>query len=86
MPARAAGYGGEAQPTSGGSRSLDGRFGERAILVFMVLLVNDARLMGKHRNGRLANVVAWGAIGLLIMLDAVLLGVTALGFVEIEVG
>ncbi len=56
------------------------------VLVFMVLLVNDARLMGKHRNGRLANVVAWGAIGLVIVLDAVLLGVTALGFVGIEVG
>ncbi|MEA2630926.1 MAG: hypothetical protein QOE66_1145 [Chloroflexota bacterium] len=56
------------------------------VLIFMVLLVNDARLMGEHRNGRLANVVTWAAIGLIIVLDAVLLGVAALGFVGVHVG
>ena len=45
----------------------------------MVLLVNDKRLMGDHRNGRIANVLAWGAVGLVIALDAVLLAVAALG-------
>ena len=50
------------------------------VLVFMVLLVNDRRLMGDRRNGRVANVLAWSAVGLVIALDAVLLGVTALGF------
>ena len=43
------------------------------VLIFMVLLVNDRRLMGSHANGRLANVVAWVAIGLVILLDLVLL-------------
>ncbi|MBF8290482.1 MAG: Mn2+ and Fe2+ transporters of the family, partial [Chloroflexi bacterium] len=56
------------------------------VLVFMVILVNDARLMGRHRNGRVANVLAWGAVGLVIALDAVLLGVTALGMLGISFG
>jgi len=54
------------------------------VLVFMVLLVNDARLMGRHKNGRLGNVVAWTAVGLVILLDLVLLGVSALGFFGID--
>jgi Mn2+/Fe2+ NRAMP family transporter len=48
------------------------------VLVFMVLLVNDERLMGRHRNRRTANMLAWGAIGLVVILDAVLLGSTVL--------
>jgi Mn2+/Fe2+ NRAMP family transporter len=56
------------------------------VLVFMVLLVNDGRIMGRHRNGRLANVLAWAAVGLVVVLDAVLLGVSALGFVGVRVG
>ncbi len=56
------------------------------VLIFMVLLVNDARIMGRHRNGRIGNVLAWGAVALVIVLDAVLLGVTALGWVGVHVG
>ena len=56
------------------------------VLVFMVLLVNDARLMGVHRNGRVGNVLAWSAVGLVIVLDVALLGVVALGLVGIDVG
>jgi NRAMP (natural resistance-associated macrophage protein)-like metal ion transporter len=48
------------------------------VLIFMVLLVNDRRLMGRHANGRKANVLAWGAVGLVVILDAVLLGTAAL--------
>jgi NRAMP (natural resistance-associated macrophage protein)-like metal ion transporter len=55
------------------------------VLVFMVLLVNDKRLMGRYRNGRLLNVLAWGAVGLVIVLDALLLGVAVLGFLGIQV-
>jgi Mn2+/Fe2+ NRAMP family transporter len=44
------------------------------VLVFMVLLVNDKRLMGRYRNGRLLNVLAWAAVGLVVALDLVLLG------------
>jgi Mn2+/Fe2+ NRAMP family transporter len=56
------------------------------VLVFMVLLANDRRLMGDHRNGRVGNVLAWSAIGLVILLDAVLLGVAALGLIGVHVG
>lgn len=56
------------------------------VLVFMVLLVNDERLMGRYRNGRKANVLAWTAVGLVVVLDAVLLGVTLLGWFGVEVG
>jgi Mn2+/Fe2+ NRAMP family transporter len=56
------------------------------VLVFMVLLVNDKRLMGRHRNGRVANVLAWSAVGLVVILDVVLLGVSALGVLGVHVG
>ncbi len=56
------------------------------VLIFMVLLANDRRLMGDHRNGRIGNVLAWSAIGLVIALDAVLLGVAALGVFGVRVG
>jgi Mn2+/Fe2+ NRAMP family transporter len=55
------------------------------VLVFMVVLVNDTRLMGRHRNGRVANVLAWSAVGLVVVLDVVLLGVSALGLLGIHV-
>jgi Mn2+/Fe2+ NRAMP family transporter len=55
------------------------------VLVFMVLLANDRRLMGDHRNGRVANLLAWSAVGIVIVLDVVLLGVTALGFLGVKV-
>jgi Mn2+/Fe2+ NRAMP family transporter len=56
------------------------------VLIFMVLLVNDERLMGRHRNGRLGNVVAWVSVGLVVLLDVVLLTVTALGAFGLSVG
>jgi NRAMP (natural resistance-associated macrophage protein)-like metal ion transporter len=56
------------------------------VLIFMVLLANDRRLMGEHRNGRIGNVLAWSAIGLVIALDAILLGVAALGALGVSVG
>ncbi len=56
------------------------------VLVFMVLLINDERIMGRHRNGRIANILAWGSVGLVIALDLVLLGVGALGIVGLRVG
>ncbi len=56
------------------------------VLIFMALLVNDARLMGEHRNGKVANILAWGAIAIIVALDAVLLGVSALGVFGVQVG
>jgi Mn2+/Fe2+ NRAMP family transporter len=49
------------------------------VLIFMVLLVNDRRLMGRHTNGRRANAIAIVAVGLVVVLDLVLLGSSALG-------
>jgi Mn2+/Fe2+ NRAMP family transporter len=42
--------------------------------------------MGDHRNGRIGNVLAWSAIGVVIALDVILLGVAALGVVGVKVG
>jgi Mn2+/Fe2+ NRAMP family transporter len=55
------------------------------VLVFMVLLVNDGRLMGRHRNGPIHNVITWLAVGLVIVLDLVLLGTAALGALGVSV-
>ncbi len=49
------------------------------VLVFVVLLVNDRRLMGGHANRRLGNVLAWGAVGVVVALNAALLGTALLG-------
>ncbi len=54
------------------------------VLVFVVLLVNDERFMGRHRNGRLANVLAWSAVGLVVVLDVVLLGAAGLELLGIR--
>ena len=43
------------------------------VLVFMVLLVNNRRLMGAHANGRVLNAVAIVCVGLVIVLDVALL-------------
>jgi Mn2+/Fe2+ NRAMP family transporter len=48
------------------------------VLVFIVLLVNDRRLMGRFANGRALNVLTWGSIGLVVLLDVILLA-SALG-------
>ncbi len=48
------------------------------VLVFMFLLVNNRRLLGRHANGPVRNALTVVAIGLVVVLDAVLLGVTAL--------
>ena len=44
-----------------------------AILLYMMVLVNDRRVMGAHVNGPLANVVSWLTVGLLITLTALLI-------------
>jgi Mn2+/Fe2+ NRAMP family transporter len=47
------------------------------VLVVMLRLINDKRLMGKYVNGRVANVISWIAVALLIGLT-VLLVITSL--------
>jgi len=56
------------------------------VLVFMILLANDRRFLGDRANGRLANVLAWGALALVVALDAVLLGVSVLEAFGVRVG
>ena len=68
-----------------GSQNLQGLL-LPVVLVFLVLLVNDRRLMGRYANGRRGNVLAWGAVGLVVLLNAVLLGSTLLSVLGIEVG
>ncbi|HET7677405.1 MAG TPA: Nramp family divalent metal transporter [Candidatus Limnocylindrales bacterium] len=48
------------------------------VLLFMLRLVNDRRLLGAHTNGRRRNLLAVACIGLVIVLDVALLGVTLL--------
>ncbi len=43
------------------------------LLVFILLLVNDRRIMGKYVNGPVKNVVAWGTTGLLTVLCTVMI-------------
>jgi Mn2+/Fe2+ NRAMP family transporter len=42
------------------------------ILVFMLRLVNNPRIMGRHTNPTWLNVVAWGLTGLITALTLVL--------------
>jgi Mn2+/Fe2+ NRAMP family transporter len=56
------------------------------VLVFMVILVNDRRLMGAHRNGPLANVLAWTAVGLVVALDLVLVASSLLAALGVRAG
>ena len=44
-----------------------------AILVFMMVLVNDRRIMGRHVNGTVINVISGATVALLIVLIALLL-------------
>jgi NRAMP (natural resistance-associated macrophage protein)-like metal ion transporter len=49
------------------------------VLVFIVVPLNDRRLMGRHTTGRRANALAWGAVGVVVVLAVALLGTAALG-------
>ena len=51
-----------------------------AILIFMFILINDKRAMGKHVNGRFANTVGGVTIGGVIVLNVSLLLSTLPGF------
>lgn len=49
------------------------------LLIFMMVIVNDRRIMGRHVNNRFNNVLAWTTIVVVISLTVVLLGMTLLG-------
>jgi NRAMP (natural resistance-associated macrophage protein)-like metal ion transporter len=49
------------------------------LLIFMMVIVNDKRIMGEHTNGRVLNSIAWITIAAAIALTVILLVLTALG-------
>jgi len=49
------------------------------LLVFILFLSNDARLMGKYRNSKLYNVIAWATVGFVAIVSLLYLGLTLLG-------
>jgi Mn2+/Fe2+ NRAMP family transporter len=49
------------------------------VLVFVVRLANDGTLMGKHTNGRVFNLLAYGTTAILILLTAALLLASVFG-------
>ncbi|SEM19157.1 NRAMP (natural resistance-associated macrophage protein) metal ion transporters [Syntrophus gentianae] len=49
-----------------------------AILIFMLLLVNDKKIMGKHTNGRLMNLLSWVTVAVLIFLSLATVAATIL--------
>ncbi len=49
------------------------------LLVFMMIIINDRTIMGRHVNGRLNNVLAWTTIVVVITLTGALLAMTLVG-------
>ncbi len=41
------------------------------ILIYMLLLINKRRLMGKYVNSRTFNIIAWSTAGIIIALTIV---------------
>ncbi len=56
------------------------------VLVFIVLLVNDRRLMGRYANGRRMNILTWVCIGLVVLLDGVLIASALAGALGVSTG
>ncbi|MBN1193223.1 MAG: Nramp family divalent metal transporter [Coriobacteriia bacterium] len=49
------------------------------LLVFMMVIINDRKIMGRHVNGHLNNILSWTTIVVVISLTVALLGMTVLG-------
>jgi Mn2+/Fe2+ NRAMP family transporter len=49
------------------------------ILIIMLVLINDQRLMGRYKNGRTLNILAWVTVVLLIILASILILLTFFG-------
>jgi Mn2+/Fe2+ NRAMP family transporter len=49
------------------------------ILVFMLLLINNQRLMGEYTNSRIFNLIAWGTIGIVTLMTFTWFGIMMLG-------
>jgi Mn2+/Fe2+ NRAMP family transporter len=55
------------------------------ILIVMLRLINDRRLMGDFRNGRIFNILAWIVVVVLILLTAILIGLTVVSWLGVPV-
>ena len=49
------------------------------LLIFMMIIVNDRRIMGRYVNGRVYNVLGWATVGIVIALTVALLVMQAMG-------
>jgi Mn2+/Fe2+ NRAMP family transporter len=49
------------------------------LLIFLIRIINNRRIMGKYRNGRLANLLCYLTISVVVALSAILLVMQALG-------
>jgi len=49
------------------------------LLIFMMVIVNDRRIMGRFVNNRVNNIFSWSTIVIVISLTVLLLGMTVLG-------
>jgi Mn2+/Fe2+ NRAMP family transporter len=46
------------------------------VLIFILILINKEKIMGRHVNGRLYNGISWVAVGILIMVTLLLIWAT----------
>ncbi|HZL04435.1 MAG TPA: divalent metal cation transporter, partial [Coriobacteriia bacterium] len=49
------------------------------LLIFMMVIINDRSIMGRHANRRTNNIFAWTTIVVVIGLTVLLMGMTVLG-------
>jgi len=49
------------------------------LLIFMMIIINDRRIMGRYVNGRVYNTVGWTTVVVVIALTVALLGMQVLG-------
>ena len=49
------------------------------LLIFMMIIINDRRVMGRYVNGRIYNALGWSTVVVVIGLTVALLGMQALG-------
>ena len=49
------------------------------LLIFMMVLINDKRIMGEYTNGPVFNTLAWITIAVVLALTVLLLGMTVVG-------
>jgi len=49
------------------------------LLIFMMIIINDRRIMGRYVNGRVYNTIGWTTVVVVIALTVALLGMQVLG-------